>query len=262
MRVTHWSDDAAFYVTVKNLKDKRMKTALITGANQGIGREVARQLAELGYRVYIGYRNASKGRRALEQLKAAGWDAIDGLLLDVTDTDLLSKARQKLESEIPALDLLINNAAIAGEQPQQMASVRLENLRAVFETNFFGAVQTAQTFLPLLRRAEDPRIVNVSSEMGSLTVQQHTQNPNRGMFDAYSCSKAALNAFTVMLARAYPDSRIKVYSVTPGYTATNLNQYKGAKAPEEGARIVVRYATQEGDEMNGRFFKQDGEVAW
>lgn len=239
-----------------------MKTVLITGANQGIGFEVARQLAALGYKVYMGYRNATKGAQAVEKLRAEGYKEIHGMVLDVTDIESILAARQKLESENQTLDLLINNAAIAGAQPQQMPTGSIANLRTVFETNFFGAVQTTQQFIPLLERSEDPRIVNVSSQMGSLTTQQHTQNSNRRLFDAYSCSKTALNAFTVMLANALKATPFKVYSVTPGLTATNLVQFKEAKPPEKGAQVIVKYATQNSDDISGKFFNEQGEVPW
>lgn len=239
-----------------------MKTVLITGANQGIGLEVARQLAGLGYEVYLAYRNKSKGIAAVEALKAAGLKNVHGLEMDVTDARSIRAARLSLESEIGALDILINNAGIAGEQPQTMSAGSSENLKSVFETNFFGAVQTTQELLPLLEKSDEPAIINVSSEMGSLSVQSNTRNPNRGLYDAYSCSKAALNAFTVMLANHYKNGHFRINSVTPGYTATNLNHYQGAKTPGQGAGVIVKYVTRGSDGLSGKFFNQDGEVPW
>jgi len=239
-----------------------MKTALITGANKGIGFETARQLAQLGYFVYLGSRDKIKGLDALEKLKALGTNNVDYVEIDVTDIDSIKKAKQELESKIDVLDVLINNAGISGGQPQNMSSLEIENLRKVFDTNFFGAVQTTQEFIPLLKRSGEPRIVNVSSGLGSLTVHSTTQNLNFALYDAYSCSKTALNAFTVMLANEYSDTNFKINSVTPGYTATDLNQHKGTQTAEQGAKIIVKYATVDNSGPTGKFLKEDGEIDW
>lgn len=239
-----------------------MKTVLITGANKGIGFETARQLAQLGYFVYLGSRDKIKGLDALEKLKASGLDNVDCVEIDVTDIDSIKKAKQELESKIDVLDVLINNAGISGGQPQNMSSLEIENLRKVFDTNFFGAVQTTQEFIPLLKRSGEPRIVNVSSGLGSLTVHSTTQNLNFALYDAYSCSKTALNAFTVMLANEYSDTNFKINSVTPGYTATDLNQHKGTQTVEQGAKVIVKYATVDNSGPTGKFLKEDGEIDW
>ena len=239
-----------------------MKTVLITGANKGIGFETARQLAQLDYFVYLGSRDKIKGLDALEKLKASGLDNVDCVEIDVTDIDSIKKAKQELESKIDVLDVLINNAGISGGQPQNMSSLEIENLRKVFDTNFFGAVQTTQEFIPLLKRSGEPRIVNVSSGLGSLTVHSTTQNPNFALYDAYSCSKTALNAFTVMLANEYSDTNFKINSVTPGYTATDLNQHKGTQTVEQGAKVIVKYPTVDNSGPTGKFLKEDGEIDW
>ena len=239
-----------------------MKTALITGANKGIGFETARQLAQLDYFVYLGSRDKIKGLDALEKLKASGLDNVDCVEIDVTDIDSIKKAKQELESKIDVLDVLINNAGISGGQPQNMSSLEIENLRKVFDTNFFGAVQTTQEFIPLLKRSGEPRIVNVSSGLGSLTVHSTTQNLNFALYDAYSCSKTALNAFTVMLANEYSDTNFKINSVTPGYTATDLNQHKGTQTVEQGAKVIVKYATVDNSGPTGKFLKEDDEIDW
>ena len=239
-----------------------MKTALITGANKGIGFETARQLAQLGYFVYLGSRDKIKGLDALEKLKALGTNNVDYVEIDVTDIDSIKKAKQELESKIDVLDVLINNAGISGGQPQNMSSLEIENLRKVFDTNFFGAVQTTQEFIPLLKKSGEPRIVNVSSGLGSLTVHSTTQNLNFALYDAYSCSKTALNAFTVMLANEYSDTNFKINSVTPGYTATDLNQHKGTQTVEQGAKVIVKYATVDNSGPTGKFLKEDGEIDW
>lgn len=166
-----------------------------------------------------------------------------------------------MENKIGALDVLINNAGIAAAQPQNISTGKMENLRKVFDTNFFGAIQTTQEFIGLLRKSTAPRIVNVSSGLGSLILHSSTQNPNFEIYDAYSCSKTALNAFTVMLAREFRNTNFKINSVSPGYTATDLNQFQGMQTVEEGAKFIVKYATLDNDGATGRFFKED-EIPW
>jgi NAD(P)-dependent dehydrogenase (short-subunit alcohol dehydrogenase family) len=239
-----------------------MKTVLITGANQGIGFETARQLAHLGYFVYLGSRNKNKGEEAINRLKQSGAANIAFVELDVTNIHSIKQARQELENKVDALDVLVNNAGISASQPQNISSVALENLRNVFETNFFGAVQTTQQFLPLLKKSVQPVIVNVSSELGSLSIHNGISNSNFKIYDAYSCSKTALNAFTVTLANELKGTGFKINSVTPGYTATNLNQYRGTKTPEESAGVIVKYATLDSDGPTGKFFNNDAEVPW
>jgi NAD(P)-dependent dehydrogenase (short-subunit alcohol dehydrogenase family) len=177
-----------------------MKTVLITGANKGIGFETAKQLAQLGYFVYVGSRDKTKGLDAIDKLKDAGISNVELIEIDVTDINSIKQAKQELETKIEVLDVLINNAAIGGGSDQGFSTGKMENLRNVFETNFFGAVQTTQQFLGLLKKSTEPVIVNVSSELGSLTVHSSTLNPNYKIFVTYSTSKTALNAFTVMLA--------------------------------------------------------------
>ena len=235
-----------------------MKTVLITGANKGIGFETAKQMAQLGYFVYLGSRDRVRGLESLSKLKASGVSNVELIEIDVTSIESIKRARQELETKMEALDVLINNAGIAGEQPQNMSTGRIENLRKVFETNFFGAVQMTQQFIDLLKKSEEPRIVNVSSGLGSLTAHSRdTVNSNMGMFDAYSCSKAALNAFTVMLAGEFRGTKFKINSVGPGYTATDLNDNRGTQTVEEAARRIVKYATLGSDGPTGGFFKDD-----
>lgn len=239
-----------------------MKTALITGANQGIGYETAKQLAELGYFVYIGSRIESKGIAAKEKLNASGLNNVDFVTLDVTAISSIQSAKRILESKTQQLDLLINNAGIAGGQPQNISAISMESLREVFETNFLGAIQTTQQLIELLKKSKAPKIINISSPLGSLTFQSNTQNPNHRIYDAYSCSKTALNAFTLLLAREFQNTNFSINSVEPGYTATNLNQYQGTQTPEQAAAIIVKLAMST-DAPTGKFFDRDGnELAW
>ena len=237
-----------------------MKTILITGANKGIGFETAKQLAQLGYFVYLGSRDKAKGTGAIKKLNDLGISNADFIELDVTNIDSIQKAKQALESKIESLDVLINNAGIYAEQPQNMSSVKIENLRKLFDTNFFGAVQTTQQFIPLLKKSNKPRIVNVSSGLASL--MYHTQNPNFAIYDAYSSSKTALNAFTVLLAKEFRNTNFKINSVEPGYTATDLNHFQGTQTVEEGVKAIVECATMENNVPTGKFLKDEGEIDW
>ncbi len=235
-----------------------MKNVLITGANKGIGFETARQMAQLGFFVHLGSREKARGIDAVRMLKESGIFNVELIEIDVTNIDSIKEARQELETKIVALDVLINNAGIAGEQPQNMSAGPIDNLRKVFETNFFGAVQTTQQFIDLLKKSDEPRIVNVSSGLGSLTAHSRTtDNPNMGMYDAYSCSKTALNAFTVMLAGEFRGTKFKINSIGPGYTETDLNGHSGTQTVEEAARRIVKYATIGVDGPTGGFFKDD-----
>jgi NAD(P)-dependent dehydrogenase (short-subunit alcohol dehydrogenase family) len=240
-----------------------MKTILITGANKGIGFETARQLAQLNYFVYLGSRDKEHGLEAIKKLNDLGIVNVDTIVIDVADINSVRQARQELESKISSLDILINNAGIAGDQPQDFCTGDLENLRRIFDTNFFGTVQTTQEFLPLLKKSEQASIINVSSEVGSITLRTEPgRNTNRDKYNAYGSSKTALNAFTVMLANELSDTGINVNSVTPGYTATDLNQFQGAKTAEQGAVPIVKLVTQSDPAITAKFFKEGGEVAW
>lgn len=240
-----------------------MKTVLITGANKGIGFETAKQLAQLNYFVYLGSRNKAHGLAAIQKLNDLGITNVETIVIDVADVNSVRQARQELETKIIALDILINNAGIAGDQPQDFSTGDLENLRKIFDINFFGTIQTTQEFLPLLRKSAAPSIINVSSEVGSISLRTEAgRNTNRDKYNAYGSSKTALNAFTVMLANELRDAGIIVNSVTPGYTATDLNKFQGAKTAEQGAIPIVKLATQSHPDVTGKFFKDEGEVAW
>jgi len=238
-----------------------MKTALITGANQGIGFETAKILAENDYLVYLGSRNIQKGIVAAQKLHACGLPNIIPIELDVCNEISIKKAQEFLTKETKHLDLLINNAAIAGRQSQDLSMDTIAILREVFETNFFGVVQTTQIFLSLLKKSTDPRIINVSSPLGSLTFQMNTTNPNHRIYDAYSSSKTALNAFTVLLARNL-EEQVKVISVEPGYTATHLNDYQGAFTPQVAAASIIRFALCTHMPTGKNFDHQGNELPW
>lgn len=239
------------------------KTVLITGGNKGIGFETAKQLLAQDYFVFIGCRDAARGAAAITKLNDLGYTDVEVLEIDVTNPHSITKAQKELEGKIKQLDVLINNAGIPGALPQPASSTDISTVREVFDTNFFGVIQTTQAFLPLLQKSDAPRIVNVSSDLGSLG--NHT-NPNYEYYEfkalAYCSSKTALNAFTVMLAYEFKDGKFKINSVNPGYTATEFNNNSGPKTVEEGAAPIVHYAMIGADGPSGKFFSDYGETPW
>ncbi len=240
-----------------------MKSALVTGANKSIGFETAKQLAQLGYFVYIGSRDKSKGFKAVENLEALGLTNVECIQLDVTDINSIKVARQELEAKTQKLDVLINNAGISGGFPQPATKVSIDTLRLVFETNFFGAVQVTQEFMELLKKSDQPGIVNVTTELSSLT---NHSDPNWKFAQfkpaAYGPSKTALNAYTVMLAVELKDTNFKVNCVCPGFTATDFNNHMGDKKVEDAANVIVKYATLGKDGKTGKFLNAEGEIVW
>ena len=240
-----------------------MKSAIVTGANKSIGFEIAKQLAQLGYFVYLGSRDNTKGLKAIKNLNAIGLSNVDCIQLDITDLNSIKAARQQLESKIQNLDILINNAGISGGFPQPATKVSIDTIRLVFETNFFGTVQVTQEFIELLKKSDQPRIVNVTTELSSLT---NHSNPNWKFAQfkpaAYGPSKTALNAYTVMLADELKDTNFKVNCVCPGFTATDFNNHRGDKKVEDAASVIVKYATLEQDGPTGKFLSEEGETGW
>ncbi|MBD1395074.1 SDR family NAD(P)-dependent oxidoreductase [Mucilaginibacter glaciei] len=240
-----------------------MKTVLTTGANKGIGFETAMQLAQLDYFVYLGCRDKENGMEAIQKLLDLGITNVESIQIDVTNIISVRQARQILEAKVSSLEILINNAGIVGSLLQDLSICSLENLRWIFETNFFGVIQTTQEFLPLLKKSGQSSIINVSSEVGSLAAMSVPGgNPSRDKFHAYGSSKTALNAFTVLLANELRESGISVNSVTPGHTATDLNQFKGTKSVEQGATPIVTLAAQNIPGITAKFFKDSGETSW
>jgi NAD(P)-dependent dehydrogenase (short-subunit alcohol dehydrogenase family) len=240
-----------------------MKNVVVTGANKGIGFEVAKQMAELGYFVYLGSRNKQKGLEAISNLRKLNISNVELLEIDVSDFDSVKEAVSKLSSKIDALDILINNAGISGGQAQNISTSSISTLKEIFNTNYFGAIQTTQLMLPLLEKATQPVIVNVSSELGSLAIQtSEGRNANWDNFPLYGSTKTALNTFTIHLAREFRNTKFRINSVTPGFTATDLNGFTGLKTAAQGAKPIVRVATIGPNGPSGKFFKEEGEVPW
>ncbi|MBE8475596.1 SDR family oxidoreductase [Streptomyces justiciae] len=237
------------------------KVALVTGANKGIGYEIAAGLGALGWTVGVGARNEERREAAVDKLRAAGADVF-GVPLDVTDDASVITAARLIEERTGRLDALVNNAGITGGMPQQPTTVDVDRVRAAVETNVIGVIRVTNALLPLLRRSPAPRIVNVSSSVGSLT-RQTTPGAETGPISvAYSPSKTFLNAVTVQYAKELADTHILINAVCPGYTATDLNGFQGVRTPQQGAAAAIRLATVEGHEPTGRFFDDEGEVPW
>ncbi|GAB2653597.1 SDR family oxidoreductase [Nocardia goodfellowii] len=227
--------------------------ALITGANRGIGYETARQLGERGMTVLVGARSAERGAEAVAKLAAAGIDARP-LEIDATDAGSIARAADWIAAEFGHLDVLVNNAGIAGDfgQPSETA---LNAMREVFETNVFGVVAVTNALLPLLRNAPAARIVQVSSEVGSIGFLMDQTSP---LWPAaaipYPASKAALNMVTAMYAKELWDTPIKVNAANPGYCATEFNGNSGFRTAEQGAEVSVALATLPADGPTGQLW--------
>jgi NAD(P)-dependent dehydrogenase (short-subunit alcohol dehydrogenase family) len=225
--------------------------ALVTGANQGIGLQIAKDLVAHGFTVLVGSRNLDRGEAAAKEV---GPDA-HALQLDVTDKASIAAAAERIRQQFGRLDVLVNNAAISNTSMlpgmslaeyaalTRPSNVSLDEMRAVWETNVFGVVAVYQAMLPLMREAPAARIVNVSSGVGSLTMNADPAYAPRAIFGpVYGASKTALNAVTLAMAIELEGTSIKVNAVAPGFTKTNLNNYEGTQTVEEGAREAVRVA--------------------
>jgi len=230
------------------------KIALITGANKGIGFETARQLGGQDMTVLIGARDAERGEAATAKLRAEGIDA-HFVQLEVTDAASIKRAADHIEAEYGHLDVLVNNAGVPTlvGRGALASQTSLEDMRAVYEVNVFGVVAVTNAMLPLLRRAPVARIVNVSSEVGSISGQTNPASPLAQMPASaqYPSSKAALNMLTVMYAKELKDTPIKVNAANPGYTATDFNRNSGFRTVAEGAEPSVYLATLPDDGPTG-----------
>ncbi|WP_055562790.1 SDR family oxidoreductase [Hymenobacter sp. AT01-02] len=240
-----------------------MMYALITGANKGIGYETAQQLLQAGYFVFLGCRDAASGQQAQHRLQAAGYDQVEAISLDVTSDESVQQAVAAVRQRTPHVDALVNNAGIPSHDLTQVPSATaLADFRTVFETNYFGVVRTTQAFLPLLRLAPQPRIVNVSSSLGSLTLQA---DPTWEYYDVkpvtYCTSKAMLNAWTILLAHELRETPFKVNAVNPGQTATEFTGHTG-HSPAHAAQVIVDYVQLPPTGPTGQFVSEDGPTPW
>lgn len=238
------------------------RIALVTGANKGIGFELVRQLAEAGVRVVLGARDPRKGDVAARSLKDEGlW--VETIMIDLRDPPMLQQAAAEFADRFGRLDILVNNAGIAHHDDGPPETSSPDAVREIFETNVIGTLAVVQAFLPLLRKSPAARIVNVSSELGSLTLNGDPEwaFAAHKLF-GYNASKAAINMLTVQLAAQLEPLGILVNSADPGFTATDLNGHMGLQSVAHGAAVPLRLALCDGDGPTGGFFGARGAVAW
>ncbi|GAA4168201.1 SDR family NAD(P)-dependent oxidoreductase [Gryllotalpicola koreensis] len=248
------------------------RLALITGANQGVGFQVAKELVAHGVAVLLGSRDFDRGRAAADQIGTGATP----IQIDVTDAASIAAAAQRIEDEFGRLDLLVNNAGISSARPaggdfledyaaaNRASTASLDEIRTVWETNVFGTLAVYQAMLPLLRRSSDARIVNVSSGVGSLAANADPSYPYHSMFGpVYPASKAAENAITLAMLVELESTDIKVNLVSPAFTATNLNGFAGTSSIEDGSREVVRVCLLGPDGPTGTFTRwENTPIPW
>ena len=242
------------------------KVALVTGANKGIGHEIARQLARQGFTVFAGARDPQRGEAGAERLREDGLD-VRSVELDVTRAATILAAARLIEREAGRLDVLVNNAGIVIlRSPPAVLSA--DDVRTVYETNVFGVIAVTQAMIPLLEKSAAGRIVNISSTLGSLAAASDPDRPTSSaayatsVALAYSTSKTALNAVTVCFANQLRDTGIKVNAACPGHVGTDLNRFEGKRTVQQGAREPVRLATLGADGPTGGFFDENGPKPW
>ena len=247
------------------MSDKQI--AVVIGANKGIGREIAKRLADLGNAVVVGARNQEAGEQVVAEIRASGGEAV-AVALDVTDSASAAAAAKTVESLFGRVDALVNNAGIShrpgsdfsGQLPR---SANVDDIRFVFETNVFGVINVTSAFLPLLRKSRAARIVNVSSSAGSFAMMTDPQSfESAPVALGYVPSKTALTAITLQYARDLAADNILVNAVCPGFVATDLNGHRGVLTPAEGAVSAVRMASITADGPTGTFTDVNGPVAW
>lgn len=245
-----------------------MKSALVTGANKSIGFEVSRQLAQKGIYVYLSSRNLKNGIAAVNKLKAEGLNNVEAIQLDITDDKSVKNARAEMGKRTKALDILINNAGIYGGYPQAALDSTIDQFKTAYDANVYGVVRVTQAFIDLMKKSSGPRIVNVSSSQGSITLHS---DPSYKYYDykgaVYLSSKSAMNMYTVVLAYELRDSGFKINAVCPGYTKTDFNGHRGPGSVEDAGKRILKYALIDKDGPTGKFFSEEnnpetGEIPW
>ncbi|MEY9861023.1 NAD(P)-dependent dehydrogenase (short-subunit alcohol dehydrogenase family) [Catenulispora sp. GAS73] len=235
--------------------------ALVTGANQGIGFEIAAGLGALGWSVGIGDRDPERQEDAVARLRADGVEAFP-VPIDVTDDASVAAAARRLEERAGRLDVLVNNAGATGGWPQNPTTLDLDSVRVAVETNVFGMIRVTNAMLPLLRRSAHPRIVNQSSHVGSLTLQTTPGVELGEISGAYAPTKTYLNAVTIQYVKELAGTDILINNACPGYVATELTDFQGLRTPRQGAAIAIKLATLPDDGPTGQLFDDDGVVPW
>jgi len=239
------------------------RIALVTGANKGLGFETSRQLAHQGILVLMGCKNATKGRAAAKELQKTGLN-VKFMQLDVAKPEQIKAAAAKIKKRFKKLDILVNNAGVSvGENLAQNSTetVSLKSLRQTFDVNFFGLVELTRALLPLLKKSDSGRIVNVSSILASLAIHSKEGGMSYKPF-AYDATKTAVNAFTIHLAAALAGTNIKVNSAHPGWVKTDMGGPNAPLSPAEGAKTAVRLATLGPDGPTGKFLHNQEELPW
>jgi NAD(P)-dependent dehydrogenase (short-subunit alcohol dehydrogenase family) len=235
-----------------------MKTVLITGGNRSIGLETVKQLSKKGLFVYLGSRDLKKGEEAVKKLNQDGYSNIKAIEIDVNNPETILAAKVIVEQEKGQLDILINNAGVIGVLPQEPSTTSIEDIQNTFDTNFFGAIRVTQVFLDLLKKSDSPRISNITSGLGSLTLHSDPTwkyHAIKGV--CYVPSKAALNAFTITLAYELRDLPFKVNAIDPGYTATDFNHFSGPGTVESAASFIIKHTLTDENGPTGKFFSND-----
>ena len=234
-----------------------MKTALVTGANKGIGLGIARQLAQEGVFVYLGSRNPENGQSAVEQLNSEGLTNVETVQLDVTDQASVDAAQAYIAGKTDALDILINNAGVGGTTDQGSLTMDPDTIKDIFETNYYGVIRVTQAFVDLMRGSDAPRIVNVSTGLASQTVATDPSNSYYNYkLTGYQSSKTALNMYTIQVAYDLRDTEFKVNAVCPGAIDTDMNPNPGTEPVEVGAARIVKYALIGNDGPTGQYFSE------
>jgi NAD(P)-dependent dehydrogenase (short-subunit alcohol dehydrogenase family) len=245
-----------------------LKSALVTGANKSIGFEVARRLAQKGVYVYLGSRNLENGLEAVNKLKSEGLNNVEAIGLDITNDESVKNARVEIAKKTKVLDILINNAGIYGGYPQEALDATIDQFKATYDANVYGVIRVTQAFIDLLKKSSEPRIVNVSSSQGSITLHS---DPSYKYYDykgaVYLSSKSAMNMYTVVLAYELKNSNFKINAVCPGYTKTDFNGHRGPGSVEDAGKRILKYALIDNDGPTGKFFSEEnnpdtGEIPW
>ena len=249
--------------TDASLPLQAVKTALITGANKGIGKDSARQLATHGYQVYIGSRDEARGQAAVDELRASGLKDVHLLVIDVTSDDSVKKAFETLSTKISALDVLVNNAGVAEAGLKLPLEESITEVIATYEVNVFGLIRVTNAFIPLLKKSLSGHVINVSSALGSLELLSNPTSPYYG-FNClgYNSSKSAVNQITISYAKALKEFGIKVNATHPGYVATDINGNTGTLTVAEGAKSTVDLVLQGADGPTGTFSDKDSKLPW